>query len=68
MYNIMMMGVEGPFVDKGNGLELKLAPVLASWLYDDTNALTFTMLGSIQVTYHFPDAETNSFPSQQMSI
>jgi len=61
MYNIMMMGVKGPFVDKGNGLELKLAPVLASWLYDDANALTFTMLGSIQVTYHFPDAETNSW-------
>jgi len=41
-------------------LQLTLAPVIASWLWQKDGTLTFTFLGAIDVTYVMP-AKKNSW-------
>ena len=53
MWNTMMSG-RFPFVASKDGLQLTLKPALPSWLFDNDNKISFTFLGSVNVTYHNP--------------
>jgi hypothetical protein len=54
MWSLMMAG-PSPFVVNGhNQLQLKLSPILPSWLFNTDGTLAFTFLGKVKVTYHNP--------------
>lgn len=55
MWAILMAG-KNPFIlDNNTGaLQLKLTPVLPSWLFTEAGTVSFTFLGSVRVTYHNP--------------
>jgi len=56
MYNYMMSGPKPFSLDDDGNLQLTLAPVLPSWLFDEEeNTISFTFLGAVSVTYHNPD-------------
>jgi hypothetical protein len=54
MWALMMAGAAPFVVDEKNVLMLNLKPILPHWLFDDSNAVSFTFLGSILVTYVNP--------------
>ena len=55
MWAIMMAGPNPFILDNKSGiLQLKLTPILPSWLFTDVGTVTFTFLGSVRVTYHNP--------------
>jgi hypothetical protein len=53
MWNHMTSG-RFPFISTKDGLQLKLEPVLPSWLFDDDGKISFTFLGAVNVTYINP--------------
>ncbi|WP_438347945.1 cellobiose phosphorylase [Paenibacillus sp. FA6] len=48
----MMMAGKNVFTVREGQLTLTLTPALPSWLFDETGKISFTFLGSTQVTYH----------------
>ncbi len=59
IWQMMMMGKK-LFNVNDEGLTLKLAPILPSWLFDSEGKVQFTMLGKTQITYHNP-SRRNTF-------
>ncbi|AJS58903.1 hypothetical protein [Paenibacillus sp. IHBB 10380] len=53
MWRRMMAG-KNVFTVSDGELTLTLTPALPSWLFDESGKVSFTFLGSIQVTYHNP--------------
>jgi hypothetical protein len=55
MWAIMLFGTT-PFVldEKTNALQLRLKPILPSWLFPESGKVSSTFLGSVKVTYHNP--------------
>jgi hypothetical protein len=53
MWNHMTSG-RFPFISSKEGLQLKLEPVLPSWLFDDQGKFSFVFLGGVNITYHNP--------------
>jgi hypothetical protein len=50
----MMMAGKNVFSIRDGQLTLTLNPALPSWLFDESGKISFTFLGSTQVTYHNP--------------
>lgn len=55
MWALMVAGPSPFTVNDKNQLQLKLSPILPSWLFHSDGTLSFTFLGRVQVTYHNPD-------------
>ncbi len=51
---MMNLGKEPFFLNKKNELNLRFAPVLAEWLFDDKGLYSFNFLSKIRITYHNP--------------
>jgi len=43
-----------PFTVRDGALCLAFRPTLPGWLFDESDSLTFTFLGGVQVVYHNP--------------
>jgi hypothetical protein len=54
MWNLMMWG-KAPFLWENGELCLRLRPALPPWLFDSSNQIRTTFLGSIKVTYTNPE-------------
>lgn len=50
MWSMMMTG-DKPFAMENGELTFSLAPVLADWLFDDNNEVSFTLCSKVKVTY-----------------
>jgi hypothetical protein len=53
MWLVMNVGIK-PFLYENNALSLRLAPILASWLFCKDNTYSFRFLSTIAITYHNP--------------
>lgn len=65
MWTLMMAG-QNPFIIDHGEVCLRLQPALPGWLFDDQGKLSFTFLGSCEVTYHNP-SRINTY-DEQMQI
>lgn len=55
MWALMVAGPAPFTLNEKNQLQLKLSPILPSWLFHSDGTFSFTFLGKVQVTYHNPE-------------
>lgn len=49
-----MTGLKPFYIDDDSNLFLKFSPIIPGWLFTEDGIVSFTFLGSINVTYHNP--------------